>query len=149
MPNFGGTLLALRSRDGRREDDISISDASMIPLKIDRPGKFFVAVESAAGDSRYFLFGDNSLAVLDNCHISADERNIERLPLVWPSRLRRIRRKKTIDCPHPMTWGFIKGIVFHLHFVATAEINAAVGIARAVHLHMQFEIRELLLCGDV
>jgi hypothetical protein len=55
-----------------RENNISVSDTPMITLKIERPGKFFVAVERTAGDSGDFLIRDNLLAVLDHGDVSTD-----------------------------------------------------------------------------
>src|SRR6266566_5096506 len=121
----------------------------MITLKVDWPGKFFVAVESPTSDSGNLLLRNNRLTILDNRHESADERDVECLPFVWTSRLLRIRRKKTVDCAHAMIWRFIKGIIFHLHFVSAAQINAAIGVARTVDFNVKLEIPELPFCGDV
>src|SRR5215475_5520642 len=106
----------------------------MVTLKIERSGKFFVAVKSAPGNSRNFLVRDNRLAVLDDGDVSPEQRYVKRLPFVWPSWLLRIGREKTVHCAHAMTRGLVGRIIFHLHLVTTAQINTAIGVARTVDL---------------
>ena len=67
---------------GRGENDVPISDATVIALQVDRPRQFFMAVESSPRDARYFLVVDNRLAVFCDRHVAASEGGFAPLPTV-------------------------------------------------------------------
>src|ERR1051325_9296910 len=65
------------------------------------------------------------------------------------ARLLRRGREKAIDSAHATVVRLIVSIVFHLHFIASAKINAAVGVARTIEFDMEFEIRKFLIGGNI
>jgi hypothetical protein len=69
-PVLGARIFRLP--DCAREKDISISDAAMIALEINRAGKFFVTVKSAASDTGNFLIRNDSVAVLNDGNEATD-----------------------------------------------------------------------------
>src|ERR1700692_1829434 len=74
--------IACRSDDDAAEHHVAFFGA----LEIDGAGKFFMAVESAAGDAGDFLVVDDGFAVLDDRHHAPDERDVVGLPfrgLAW------------------------------------------------------------------
>ena len=75
-----------------REDDVAVGDAAVVPLKINRPRQFFMAVEGPARDTRDFLLVDDRLAILDDRHEPTNKRDVEGLPETRTPRLLRRRR---------------------------------------------------------
>src|SRR6266436_3194222 len=127
----------------RSQHDIPERDPAMVALKINRSRQFFMAVHRASGDSRYFLIGDNRLAILNYSYEAANECYIEGLPDARAPWWLRNGRQETINRTHMMARWFLNRIVFYLHFIAAAKIDAAVGIARAIDINSQFKILEL------
>src|SRR5690348_3763313 len=100
----------------------------MVALEVNGAGQFFLAVEGAAGDARYFFIVDNGLAILDDSYPAAEQCDVELLPDTRTTRLLGSRRQETIDGTHVMTGRFGERIILHLDLVAAAQINAAVGV---------------------
>src|SRR5208282_2976474 len=109
-------------------------------LKIDGPRQFFVAIECAAGDAGNFLIVNHGLAVLDDGDHSADQRDVKRLPRAALARELRRWRQETVDASGVMAGRLRHRVGFDLHFVAPAQIDAAVGHGAAVEFHVQLEI---------
>ena len=75
----------------RREYNVSKCDASLLAaLKVNRPWRAFVAIESSAGDARDLFMIDNGYAILHQSHGSPKQRDVKSLPdSVLPGLLRR------------------------------------------------------------
>src|SRR5690242_12841307 len=111
MTSFGGGAAfravvrksnAWRSRHVGRQNDISVSDAAMVTLKINWAGKFFVAIQCAASNAGNFLIVDDRVAVLHDGDKSADECDVKSLPNAGPPRLFWIGRKETVNRAYVM-----------------------------------------------
>src|SRR5215472_10570214 len=111
-------------------------------LKIDRPWQFFMAVESAAGDAWDFFIVDDGVAILHCGDHSTDQCDVIALPFSGPSWLLRLGGQKAIDATHVMARGLLDRVGFYLHFVAAAQIDAAVRILSAIEFKVQLEVFE-------
>src|SRR5260370_2949764 len=112
-------------------------------LEVDRPRHFFVAVKSATRDTRDFLIINDGLTILDNGDPSPKQGNIETLPF---SRLARHFGRwcqETVHSAGMMTGRFLNGVGFNLDLVATAQVDATVGVGRTIELDIPLEIFEL------
>ena len=116
------------SRPSRRHDDIAELDATVFAsLQVDRAGQRFVAVERAAGDARNLLIVDERRAVEHDRHAAADERDVIGSPRSGLAGHGRRRREETVDASHAAARAHPAPVVFHLHFVAAPQVDAAVG----------------------
>ena len=70
----------------------------MVALQVNWPGGTFIAIHSAAGNSRDLLIVDNDITILNDGHETAEQGDIKLLPGAWATWLLRIGREKTIDC---------------------------------------------------
>src|SRR4051794_27581996 len=101
----------------------------MVALQVNRSGRFFMAIEGAAGDTGDLLMVDDGLAILDDGDMATQQGDIEDLPFARSSGLLRNGSQKTINRSHVMARRLSKRIVLDLHLVTSAKIDAAVGIA--------------------
>ena len=138
-------MLVIRGRN----HDIPIGDVSLLAaLQINRAGLAFVAVERAAGDARNLLVVDDGLAVQDHGDAPADESDVERLPHIRRTRLFRRGSEEPVHAAGVVAGRLALRLGFDLHFVASAQIDAAVGILAAIELHVQLEILELRVVDE-
>jgi len=95
-------------------------------LQIDWDGKFFVTVQSPAGDARNFLFINDGLTILRNGDHSSNQRDVLGLPCSRLARLLRRRSQEAIHTSGAHRWPLWLRIVFDLKFVPSAQVDPAI-----------------------
>ena len=108
-----------------------------------------MAVQCPTGDARNFLVVDDGLPVLRHGDHSPDQRDVIRLPFSRLSRQFRRGREKTVNASRVMARRLLNGVGFDLHFVAAAEIHAAVRIRPAIEFDMQLEVFEFRIVNQL
>src|SRR5579864_3113316 len=86
---------------------------------------------------------DDRLPILDDGDFSTQQRDVEALPFSRLARHLGRRRQKTVHSAHMMTRRFLDGVSLNLDFVATTQIDAAVGVGPTIEFDVQLEILEL------
>src|SRR5215831_18803928 len=93
-----------------REDDVAKKHMPLFTaLKVYGARLVFVAVERATGNARDLLMIDNHLAVLYDCDVAAEHRDVESLPDVGTPRLFRFGLKEAVYAAGMMAWRFALG----------------------------------------
>lgn len=118
-------------------------------LQVDRPRLSFMAVQSPAGDARDLLMVDDGGAVLYDRDMAPEERDLKGLPFARPARLLGRRSEETINAAGVMAGRLLNRVVFHLHFVTAAQIDAAVRSWTAVKFDVQLEIFEWVIVDQL
>ena len=114
----------------------------MIALQIDWSRRAFIAVNGATGDAGNLLIADDLLAVGDDGDHTANQRNVERLPLAGRESGDFTWRDKSVDAAEAVRVGLATVVVLDLDFVAAAQVNAAVALLRIAKLDVKLEIAE-------
>src|SRR5579862_283077 len=107
-----------------------------------------MAIHRAAGDPGNLAIGDHGPAVLNNGYPPANQGDIERLPDVGLALQFRCGCNKPVHATRVVACRLVLGLGLDLHFVATAEVNAAVGIHTAIEFYVQLEILELRIADQ-
>ena len=132
-----------------REHNVPISNPAVIALQVNGPRRFFVAIDGASRDAMDFLICYHRLSVLNDRDVASYKFDIERLPGAGSSRLLGHGSQEAINCSHVMTGRLFDRIIFHLHLVTPAKIDAAVRVRRAIDFDVQFEVAEFFVGDDV
>lgn len=125
---------------GGSQDEVAVGDGAVVALQIDGAGCGFVAIQGAAGNAGNLAVTNDGAAILNDGDIAAEEGDIEGLPLAGAARLFGFGGEETIDGAHVVAGRLGEGVVLDLHFVAAAQIDAAVGIFGAVDFDVELEI---------
>src|SRR6185437_12560861 len=127
----------------RCKDQVSERHAALFAaLEIDGAGEAFVTVKRAAGDSGNFLVVDDGDPILYDSHGSAYQGNVESLPFVSYAGLLGGWIQEPVDASGVMAGRLGCGVGFDLNFVASAQVDSAVGLWAGIELDMQLEVAE-------
>ena len=85
---------------------------------------------------------------LDNGDMATDESYVKGLPLIGRARQLGCWSEKAVDAAGVMAGRLGLGFSFDLHFIASADIDAAVCVFAAVELDMQFKVAKLAVSDD-
>src|SRR5262245_19229401 len=133
----------------RRQHYIPEPHLAVIALQHDRSWLPFGAVERASGDPRRLFFINHRLAVERDGQLASDQCDLVLLPLTGPLRRVHLRSEKSVQPAHAVALRRFAVIVFDLHFITAAQVNAAVALFDELEFEAELEVLELLFGDDV
>jgi len=133
----------------RRKGELPEFHLAVVALDQERARFFFVAVERAAGDARDGLTFDNGFAIENDVNDAANEGDFEGLPFAGFFGGVNAWSEVAINAADEVAFGFEAEIIFDLHFVTAAQVNAAVGVFRVAEFGAQFEIGEFAFGEEI